>query len=265
MTIRNQENLIAVSHADPTLADKAGALAAQLGLPIYKPKENAPALLLTLTPDRLELRQTDKGAGGPVWVDFVQGAVDYRRRHGNSRREAIARAAGIKGAKPPSVLDVTAGLGRDGFILASLGCKVQLVERSPVVAALLEDGLRRAGEADGAAGIIRQRLNLIVGNGLKILNTWQGEKPEVVYIDPMYPHRGKSALVKKEMRLIRLLVGDDEDSDALLRAALAVASRRVVVKRPRLAPALIGPEPNFTISGKNSRFDVYLVLSPNPR
>jgi len=260
MPICNPENLIAVSYAEPSLADKASVMARQLGLTIYQQEDHPPTLLLILTPDRLELRQTGKGTGGPVWVDFVQGPVDYRRRQGSSRREAIARAVGLKGANPPpSVLDVTAGLGRDSFILASLGCMVQLVERSPVVAALLEDGLRRAGEAEGAAGLIRQRLNLLVGHGLQILNTWQGERPDVVYIDPMYPHRSKSALVKKEMRLIRLLVGDDEDSNTLLLAALAVASRRVVVKRPRLAPALTGPEPNFTISGKNSRFDVYLI------
>jgi len=259
MPIRNPKNLLAVSYAEPSLANKASVLAKQLGLTIYQPEANTPAMLLVLTPDRLELRQTSKGAGGPVWVDFVQGPIDYRRRQGSSRREAIARAVGLKGANPPSVLDVTAGLGRDGFILASLGCMVQLVERSPVVAALLEDGLRRSGEAEGAARLIRQRLNLLVGHGLQILNTWQGERPDVVYIDPMYPHRSKSALVKKEMRLIRLLVGDDEDSNTLLLAALAVASRRVVVKRPRLAPALTGPEPNFTISGKNSRFDVYLI------
>ncbi len=260
MPICNLENLIAVSYAEPGLTDKASVLAKQLGLTIYQSEDTPPAMLLVLTPDRLELRQTGKGAGGPVWVDFVQGPVDYRRRQGSSRREAIARAVGLKGANPPSVLDVTAGLGRDGFILASLGCMVQLVERSPVVAALLEDGLRRAKEAGSEAGLIRQRLNLLVGHGLQILNTWQGERPDVVYIDPMYPHRSKSALVKKEMRLIRLLVGDDEDSNTLLLAALAVASRRVVVKRPRLAPALTGPEPNFTISGKNSRFDVYLNL-----
>jgi 16S rRNA (guanine1516-N2)-methyltransferase len=103
------------------------------------------------------------------------------------------------------------------------------------------------------------RISLMVGESLEILRTWQGERPEVICLDPMYPHRGKSALVKKEMRLIRLLVGDDQDSDQLLAAALGVASRRVVVKRPRLAPALRGPEANFAISGKNSRFDVYLI------
>lgn len=258
MTSRTEETHIAVSHTDPGLADKASALAAQLGLPLYNPTANTPALLLTLTPERLELRQTGKGAEGPLFVDFIGGAIEYRRKQGTSRKEAIARAVGLKGGARPVVLDITAGLGRDSFILASLGCTVQMVERSPVVAALLADATERARQEPALAEIM-SRLSLIVGDSRDILRTWQDERPEVIYIDPMYPHRSKSALVKKEMRLIRLLVGGDEDSDQLLAAALAIATRRVVVKRPRLAPALIGTEPNFTISGKNSRFDVYLV------
>ncbi len=258
MTIRNPASTIAVSHTDPGLAGKAAALAGHLGLPIYEPKELPPVLLLTLTPERLELRQTTKGAEGPLFVDFLGGTIEYRRRHTTSRKEGIARAAGLKGGAPPVVLDLTAGLGRDGFILAGLGCTVSMVERSPVVAALLADGIERAKQEPALAGIMA-RISLIAGESLEILRTWQGARPEVICIDPMYPHRSKSALVKKEMRLLRLLVGDDEDSDALLRAALGVATRRVVVKRPRLAPALSGPEPNFTTSGKNSRFDVYLV------
>lgn len=249
---------VAVSHTAPELADKACALAAQLGLPLYNPTADIPTLLLTLTPERLELRQTGKGAEGPLFVDFIGGAIEYRRRQGTSRKEAIARAVGLKGGTNPLVLDLTAGLGRDSFILASLGCTVRMVERSPVVAALLADAIERAKEEPMLAGIMA-RLSLVAGDSLEILRTWQGERPEVVCIDPMYPHRSKSALVKKEMRLIRLLVGDDEDSGQLLAAALAIASRRVVVKRPRLAPALRGPEPNFTTGGKNSRFDVYLV------
>ncbi len=258
MTSRSQENLIAVSQTDPTLADKARTLAAQLGLPLYNPEENTPALLLTLTPERLELRQTTKGAEGPLFVNFIGGAVDYRRRQTTSRKEAIARAVGLKGGTNPVVLDLTAGLGRDSFILASLGCTVRMVERSPVVAALLADALERAKQEPALAEIMA-RISLMVGDSLNIIRTWQGARPEVICIDPMYPHRSKIALVKKEMRLIRLLVGDDEDSDQLLAAALTVAGRRVVVKRPRLAPALRGPEPNFTTGGKNSRFDVYLV------
>lgn len=258
MTTRNPESILAVSQTDPALADKARTLAAELGLPLYNAEEPTPALLLTLTPERLELRQTTKGAEGPLFVDFIGGAIEYRRRHGTSRKEAIARAVGLKGGATPAVLDLTAGLGLDSFILASLGCTVRMVERSPVVAALLADGIERARREPALAEIMA-RLSLMVGESLEILRTWQGGWPEVICLDPMYPHRSKSALVKKEMRLIRLLVGEDQDSDQLLAAALGVAGRRVVVKRPRLAPALRGPEPNFAISGKNSRFDVYLI------
>lgn len=249
---------VAVSHTAPALADTARELAAQLGLPLYNPEDPPPALLLTLTPERLELRQTTKGAEGPLFVDFLGGPIEYRRRQTTSRKESIARAVGLKGGTSLVVLDLTAGLGRDSFILASLGCTVRMVERSPMVAALLADGIERARQEPTLAGIMA-RLSLIPGESMEILRTWQGEHPEVICIDPMYPHRGKSALVKKEMRLIRLLVGDDEDSDGLLAAALTVATRRVVVKRPRLAPALAGPAPNFAIGGKNSRFDVYLI------
>ncbi|TDB37349.1 MAG: hypothetical protein D9V46_04530 [Deltaproteobacteria bacterium] len=249
---------VAVSHTAPELADKARVLAAQLGLPLYNPEDPPPALLLTLTPERLELRQTTKGAEGPLFVDFLGGPIEYRRRQTTSRKESIARAVGLKGGTSLVVLDLTAGLGRDSFILASLGCTVRMVERSPMVAALLADGIERARQEPALAGIMA-RLSLIPGESMEILRTWQGEHPEVICLDPMYPHRGKSAMVKKEMRLIRLLVGDDEDSDGLLAAALTVATRRVVVKRPRLAPALAGPAPNFTIGGKNSRFDVYLI------
>lgn len=258
MTSQSPKNPIAVSAAEPSLAGKAASLAAELGLPIYEGETPPPLLLLTLTPQRLELRQTSKGAEGPLYVDFIGGAIEYRRKHTSSRKEGIARAVGIKRAQPPSVLDLTAGLGRDSFILASLGCTVRMVERSPVVAALLADAIARAQAEPSLAGIMA-RLSLVAADSLEILNHWQGERPEVVYIDPMYPHRSKSALVKKEMRVIRMLVGDDPDSDALLSAALTVASKRVVVKRPRLAPPLAGPAPNFTLSGKNSRFDVYLV------
>lgn len=83
--------------------------------------------------------------------------------------------------------------------------------------------------------------------------------PAVVYLDPMYPHRSKSALVKKEMRILRILVGDDEDSAKLLTSALQVANKRVVVKRPAYAPPLTGLEPNLVFKTKNNRFDVYLI------
>lgn len=250
---------VAVCCAEPSLAAEARALAERLGLPVtFEPADPSFALLLTLTPARLELRQTAKGAEGPLWVDFAAETLSYRRKHTTNRKEALARAVGLKGGATPFVLDLTAGLGRDGFILASLGCTVQLVERSPLVGALLADGIKRARQNESLAEIMA-RLSLTVGDSLEVLRCRQGPQPEVICLDPMYPHRRKSALVKKEMRLLRLLVGDDQDSDRLLARALMTAAGRVVVKRPRLAPALAGPEPSFAISGKNSRFDVYLL------
>ena len=88
-----------------------------------------------------------------------------------------------------------------------------------------------------------------------------GVAPQVVHLDPMFPHREKSALVKKEMRLFRELAGDDDDAPRLLEAALDVATHRVVVKRPRKAPPIAGPAPQHVIEGKTSRYDLYVHRS----
>lgn len=113
------------------------------------------------------------------------------------------------------MVDATAGLGRDAFVLAALGCQVQMLERNPVVAALLDDGLRR-GYLDAEIGPwLRERLTLLHASSLTALVAIE-PRPEVVYLDPMYPHRQKSALVKKEMRVFQSLVGADNDADGLL-------------------------------------------------
>jgi 16S rRNA (guanine1516-N2)-methyltransferase len=100
-------------------------------------------------------------------------------------------------------------------------------------------------------------MRLISGNAIDLMRAWSEEAPQVIYLDPMFPHRDKSALVKKEMRLFRPLTGDDDDAPALLEAALALATHRVVVKRPRKAPAIGGGAPAYVLEGKSSRFDIY--------
>jgi 16S rRNA (guanine1516-N2)-methyltransferase len=100
-------------------------------------------------------------------------------------------------------------------------------------------------------------MRLLTGNAIELMRGWQEQAPQVIYLDPMFPHRDKSALVKKEMRLFRPLVGDDMDAPALLEAALALASHRVVVKRPRKAPCIEGPKPSHALEGKSSRYDIY--------
>ena len=198
----------------------------------------------------------------PVIVDFVGGKLGHRRKFGGGKGQDIAKAVGLNKGVTPSVLDATGGLGRDAFVLASLGCQVTMIERSPVVAALLMDGLRRASEAPDVAAIINQ-MSLVQGNAVEwmraLLQQSSPEQFDVVYLDPMFPHREKSALVKKEMRLFQDLLGDDPDADQLLPPALATARYRVVVKRPRLAPDLDGREPTYRLSGKSCRYDVYAL------
>lgn len=204
----------------------------------------------------LQLQQLGDDAPGPVRVDFLEGGAAHRRLFGGGSGQMIAKAVGVQPGVRPTVLDATAGLGKDAFVLATLGCQVSLIERQPIIAALLEDGLRRAAE-DAEVAVIVQRMRLLAGNSIELLGHWAELPPQVIYLDPMFPHREKSALVKKEMRLFRPLVGDDLDAPALLAAALALASHRVVVKRPRKAPCIEGAKPSHTLEGKSSRYDIY--------
>ena len=239
----------------------ATELATELGVPLVTdPAATDCTHQLYLTLERLELQTLGPGASGPIYVDFILGQAAHRRRFGGGRKQPLARAVGLKGGMPPTVVDATAGLGRDAFVLACLGCTVYLVERSPIIAALLRDGLLRAERDPEIGSLVRERLHLTKADGRDYLSSLpEHQRPEVVYLDPMYPHRQKSALVKKEMRLLRNLIGDDEDASDLLATALACAKRRVVVKRPRLAPALTGPAPGFQIVAPNTRFDIYPI------
>lgn len=207
--------------------------------------------------DALTLKKRDEPKLGGISVDFVSGAVAHRRKFGGGRSQAIAKAVGLKAGANPSVVDGTAGLGRDAFVLASLGCNVLLIERHPVVAALLEDGLRRAYLDAEIGPWMAQRMQLFHGSSLDALDNLQ-HQPDVVYLDPMYPHRDKSALVKKEMRVFQSLVGADTDADGLLQPALKLAQKRVVVKRPDYAEDLDGIKPSTRIETKKNRFDVYV-------
>jgi|TARA_R110000796_G_scaffold102044_6_gene210886 16S rRNA (guanine1516-N2)-methyltransferase len=209
----------------------------------------------------LSLHKRDEPKLDGISVDFVSGAVAHRRKFGGGRGQSIAKAVGLKQGVTPTVVDGTAGLGRDAFVLASLGCKVIMVERHPVVAALLEDGLRRAYEDAEIGEWMRDLMSLFHGSSISALADAaqsSGTEIDVVYLDPMYPHREKSALVKKEMRVFQTLVGADLDADGLLAPAMALATKRVVVKRPDYAEDLDGVKPSMVIATKKNRFDVYV-------
>ncbi|PTB95518.1 SAM-dependent methyltransferase [Marinobacter sp. B9-2] len=257
------QNTVAVARS--ALGDRfqAEALAESLGLDnlgVVRPRDvgDIPVLLF-LDEQGLGLQLTGKGAPGPVRAEFVTGKMGYRREHGGGAGQQVAKAVGLQKTRATlHVVDATAGLGQDAFVLASLGCRVTLFERNPVIHALLADGLARAALNLDCAAIV-ERMRLLEGSSIDWLAQADAEAADIVYLDPMFPHRDKSALVKKEMQVFRTIVGDDEDSGQLLAGALERARYRVVVKRPRKAPAIEGPEPTTRIEGKSSRYDVYSI------
>ena len=222
-----------------------------------------PAIIISNTPPAsgLYLAAEEQGivlhrAGdkGSVWVDFTAGAAQHRRLHGGG--ELLAKAVGR--SKQPAVWDATGGLGRDSFVLSGLGLNVHIFERHPAVYCLLADGLARALLHSDTAETA-SRLTLHHADATEYMPRLAAEigRPQVVYLDPMYPERRKSAAVKKEMVFFHELVGTAQNDAALLDAALAAATARVVVKRPRLGDFLCGRQPDYQYTGKSTRFDVY--------
>lgn len=192
----------------------------------------------------------------PFYIDFTSGKMRYRLQHAGLKSELLARALGCKPRDNPIIIDATAGLGRDSFILASLGFNVTMLERSPILYAMLLDALNRAAQDPMTAPIVK-RLTLIQADAIEWLKSPEF-KPDVIYLDPMFPERQKSASSKKEMAFLQELLGTDNNSHDLFAAALACGAKRIVVKRPRLAAEIAGRAPNFSLKGKSSRFDVYL-------
>lgn len=165
------------------------------------------------------------------------------------------------GRRSKTVIDATAGMGQDSFMMAAFGLSVVGFERSEKVAALLANGLKRAMQDNEVHEIIGDRLQFIHANAIKELGLLN-ERPDAIYLDPMYPpKRKKSALAKKEMQILREIVGDDADTEELFSTALDVAKYRVVVKRPHHAEP-IGNKPSMSYQGKLVRYDVYLTSVP---
>ena len=214
--------------------------------------------LAILLDGQLSLQPLTKPLPNAVAVDWANKSLLWRLQHGGGRSELIAKACGIKKDFLPTIIDATAGFGKDSLLLASLGCSVTLLERSPLVAAMLADGWQRA-QAEAYLLPILARMSIHEGDAkAHLLALTVEQRPDVVYLDPMFPDRGNSAKVKKDMQAFHVAVGADDDADALLAPALAVAKKRVVVKRPRHAEHLAGQKPSLMYEGESSRFDVYL-------
>lgn len=233
-------------------------LAEDVSLPLFDGAGEY-AYLLYQTADHLQLRSLIEPHINPLYVDFIGGQSRHRRLYGGGKGQHLARAIGLKKHPHPVVVDATAGLGRDAFVLATLGCKVTMLERSAVIAALLRDGLQHAQDADDEAVVnIAQQMQLVHADAINWLQS-NSSMADVIYLDPMFPGRKKSAQVKKEMRFFQDVVGKDIDSGELLEAALGAARRRVVVKRPIRSGYVEERMSDFSITGKTTRYDIYLI------
>lgn len=254
---------IAVVKASSASEEREIALSIELDLPIIDlPSSYSLAevsdfdYLLVYRDQKLLLQSVIDPQAGELCVDFSDAKLN-NRANSAIRSQNIAKALGIKGELRPVVLDATAGLGKDAFLMASLGCEVSLLERSELVHALLADGLSRAGYYGKEISAILLRMDLRLGDLLEL--EADSEQFDVVYLDPMFPERRKSAKAKKDMALLQQLLGHQSDGAELLESAKRLAKKRVVVKRAKLSPHLGSGKPDIEFKGSSSRYDVYLV------
>lgn len=176
----------------------------------------------------------------------------------------------------PIAIDATAGLGQDSFLLAAAGFSVYMFEQDPIIAALLEDALDRA-KSDPVLANIVERMHLFAEDSISALQRlgtslsrdeqmpqtsdsqpYLTVKPDVIYLDPMFPERTKSAAVKKKFQLLHHLEHPCENEEELLGAAMNIQPRKIVVKRMAKGPFLAGKKPSYSIKGKSIRYDCYV-------
>lgn len=210
--------------------------------------------------DILGLFWENMAGESPLTVDFTQGKIHYRHLQQKHDKELIEKAIGYKGSSL-RVFDTTAGLGQEAFLLATKGCEMVLFERHPLIAALLQDGLTRAAKNPTLAPIL-SRMQFISGCAiyhLQHLDALNLLPPEVIYCDPMFETRKKSAASKKAMQVLQKMVGEDIDAEKLVEIAYQVTQKRLVVKRALRAP-LLKPKPTFQYFGKSHRYDIYLKI-----
>lgn len=261
----------------------AEALAAHLKTTLLHTTPDAP-VWLSVDADGLSLTDGDQAMRG----DFTK--LQKRLQYHNLTHELLVKATKVKGRENLRVIDATAGMGEDSLLLAAGGCKVTLFEQDPVIAALLQDTIRRALE-EAALHEIVMRMQLVEGDSIGHLrrlgeaatgsDVQEGDvghdcstltasaaatsdadtalkRPDVIYLDPMFPERQKSGLVKKKFQLIHYLEAPAENEEALMQAAIDARPFKIVVKRPAKGPYLAGLKPSYSLDGKAIRYDCYV-------
>lgn len=125
-----------------------------------------------------------------------------------------------------------------------------MLETHPQVFAMLDDRLRRSGVCAATQW----------ADARSRMRGAQGERYDVVYLDPMFPPRNKSALPGRPLQVLREIVGEDApDAPELLALARRCALGRVVMKQRAHGPAV--GDPDWRVTGRTVRFDVYRPMA----
>ncbi len=191
----------------------------------------------------------------PFYIDFY----DYLHSStlGEGGRRLLYKAVKIKGDSHPHVIDANGGWARDAFFLAQQGFAVTVLERVEVIFKLLADARERALVYPELQEIMA-RMTFVHADACAFLQ--QEIHPKVIYLDPMFPARMKSAKVKKDLQILQSLAETSiDDPSELFLLARQKATERVIIKRPINAPFLV-EAPDFQYLGKTVRFDVYSAL-----
>lgn len=219
------------------------------------------SLVVLLKDDQLSLASAELGENSALTIDFISGRLAHRRIFGGGRNQEICRAIGLNRNPNLSIVDATSGLGRDAFVLAVNGASVTGFEKNPLLASMLSWSLQQAkdspqAETDCDLMAALNRLSFICADSSQALKAGSFD---VVYLDPMFPQREKSAKVKKDMQILHLLLSNDrvEEKD-LFDSAWSAANARLVIKRPVNAPLYAQQKPHHQVSSKNLRYDVYV-------
>ena len=185
-----------------------------------------------------------------------------RLKNNNLSKELLVKAAKIKDSDHPLMaVDATAGLGEDSILLAAAGFQVRMYERNPVIYQLLSDALERAKQVSELSGIV-SRMHVVHEDSIEAM-THLDFTPDIILLDPMFPERQKSALVKKKLQMIQKLEIPCMDEIQLIKTAMEAKPKKLIIKRPPKGPYLAGIKPDYSNEGKAVRFDCF--VSPADR
>ena len=230
-----------------------------------------------ITDGDMHLQQSERGLELVCGEQTIRGDFEDmlpRLKPGNMQCEMLVKAARIKGMEHPKLLDATAGMGEDSLILAAAGFEVTMYEYNPVIAALLRDALTRAAGNPTLAECVAH-MRLIEGDSIESMRRLAARAdeetgaagdsditvvPDVILLDPMFPTRQKSALVKKKFQVLHNVEQPCVNEEDMLMAAIGLKPKKIIIKRPVKGPYLAGIKPSYSLAGKAVRYDCIINM-----